>query len=151
MNQFPRCYVLREVPPLSGLWECSQELLQSVLMGSLPIPCEDILTALTEQVNEETLRSRENVVLVLGEDCFIIRRGDPIKAECREAFRVYFVVRPGSVVHEGDLLGFTYSGRGVVRKIKARTGGLIVAVVHDPRSKPERGCAIYHPLETTIG
>jgi len=111
----------------------------------LQIPCEEILSKYTKPVGEGSLSFLEDVVIETDFGVFKFKKGDAVEAECIVGYRVYLVARPGDRVSPGDAVGFSYSRRGVVRKIKAERGGVVMGVIQDPTSTPERVCMLYTP------
>ena len=110
------------------------------------IPCEEILTKYSELLDESRLKLKENIIIVNNHECFFSRREEEIKTICKEGHRVFFLVKPGDAISIGETIGFIYSKKRVVRKIKAQENGIVIAIIQSPLTKPEKTCILLKAL-----
>lgn len=137
MKSSIKCFIYRETRPAdcNTVYDNPSEVSQ--------IPCEELLTNYVTFIDDSTVRLNEGLILLFNEFCFLGERGEELNVLCKEAYRVFFLVKPGSRFYEKTLLGFLYSNKRNVRKIKADGRGIVIAVIHYPMSKPERACILY--------
>jgi hypothetical protein len=126
------CYVNQEESP--------KERLQQ-------IPCEEILIMYSELIDESRLKVKENILIVSNHECFFSKKEEEIKTICKEGHKVFFLVKPGEKISVGETVGFVYSEKRVVRKIKAQDNGIVLAIIQSPFTRPEKTCVLLKTLE----
>jgi len=138
-----KCYLARNVKTI----DCYINQEEGSKEGFQQIPCEEILTKYSELIDESRLKVEENILIVSNHECFFSKKEEEIKTICREGHKVFFLVKPGEKISVGETIGFIYSGKRVVRKIKAQDNGIVIAIIQSPFTRPEKTCVLLKTLE----
>lgn len=139
-----RCFIAKSIDSL----DCNKvdELIKTEIVSQ--VSCEEILTKYARFVQDTHIELLVNALFHSDTYCFKAIKGQKVRIICEEGHKVFLFVKPGDEMRVGKTIGYTYSSKRIVRKIKGKEKGIVIAVIQVPMSRPEKICVL---LKTTNG
>lgn len=108
-------------------------------------PCEEIFRKYIELKSDNEALVQENLILFVGDKCTFLKKGSKLKYFLIEANEISLRVVEGQTLDRWQVVAFTFSKKGIIRKVKIPFSGKLVFIFSDPISKPERYVLLLTP------